>query len=602
MAELTLNENQINQFEALNNLFEGSNSSLSNILTFDNLINEAYVLNTLESSIPESLKFDLHVDMILESRVTDYYKSMTDGTNYILEAARKIFPNSQHITESIESFKEYLVSMLNEDALTLAMPTGAEAVAAPLTARTGGGFWGTLKSLWNAITEGGSAIGILHFVIDIIGLLGTALPPVGMIADLINAIIYAVRGEWILCSINLISALVFGAGQFAKTLKWAAKPASRVLKSLIKTGGAKSAAEELGKLGAKESSGVMKLLTFISGNIASVVAKASSVLGAFFVNFGKYTKWIPGLGSALSYIFKGLGSVLSKFGESMSLFSSNLKLMTSGAKTAAKTSMRAVFQAGGDIAFDGPWVKLMSKEGKVVGKYPVKFYEKLTVEELAELTAKKAGSSAGAKILYPTAEAMTKATAELADPIVNQSILRKAVRWIGKGLKISRQLSVFIGKQVYKIIFKSDWIEGQSKWTKDEVEGHGNGALNSWINAKIAKEKAESGATYIPFTTLDGSDKESRAHITDYQNHYAKELNQPLIMNVVYDKYNNEKTTSEFDDFFDAIGKGKIKYGKSNDRVDHSTSDQLDASLASHESKNTAFKSSTILNFSDFKK
>jgi len=45
MAELTLNENQINQCEALNNLFEGSNSSLSNILTFDNLINEAYVLN-----------------------------------------------------------------------------------------------------------------------------------------------------------------------------------------------------------------------------------------------------------------------------------------------------------------------------------------------------------------------------------------------------------------------------------------------------------------------------------------------------------------------------------------------------------------------------
>lgn len=70
------------------------------------------------------------------------------------------------------------------------------------------GIWGLAKSFFNTMTEGGSAIGILQFVLDIISIipvgeltLGTL--PLNQAASLLNAVISFYRGHFLIGLINL---------------------------------------------------------------------------------------------------------------------------------------------------------------------------------------------------------------------------------------------------------------------------------------------------------------------------------------------------------------------------------------------------------------
>jgi hypothetical protein len=610
MSSLTLNESQIQQLDALNSVFNATEPRLSKILTFDNLVNEAHALRVIESRIPESLRFDLHLDMILskgESTVTDYYRSMSTGTNYILEAARKILPDSPAITESIESFREYLGSMLNEESLSLGMPTGASsssidtAISGGALQPRSGGFWGTLRSLWGAVTEGGSVIGIIHFIIDIIGLVGDFIfPGVGVVADIINAIIYAIRGEWLMCAISVIAAVVIGAGDALKLVRFAAKPGQKVLATLAKEGGAKGAAEMLAKLPAKEKGGVIKLLTGIFGNLGGALGKCTSLFGQFVSAFGKVTSYIPGLGGALKWIFDGLGKTLTNFGKSMTLCSANFKLATTASKKAAAATVDATLKGGGDFVFDGPWVKVFNKEGKQVGKYPTKQFEKISGEALADLTAKKAGSKEASKILYKNGDDVAKVTKTLESPIVQESMRKRAYNffdttpfWKGSR-RFVKDLPFFLGKQIYKLIFGTSWVDGASnKWSKREVLGHGNGAFNDWIDDKL-KEEGKQDKILI----LDSDDQEVVDKVTDYQNHFAKLNNERSIMHVVTKQYDKNGPGAEFADFFDQIAKGEVTRGGAGDMVDHTIADELNIKSKLTESTSTLIRK--VSNFSDF--
>lgn len=605
MSNIALTESQIQQFSEINKFFETNGPRLSEILTFDNLINEAHALNTIESNIPESLRFDLHLDLIFNRGVTDYYKLMSSGENRILEAARKVFPNSQHITESIESFKAYLISMLNESGLELGMPSdGAAALSAPLEPRKSDGIWGTLKSLWNAITEGGSVIGIIHFIIDIIGLVGDFIfPGVGVVADIINAIIYAVRGEWIQCSISVIAAIVIGGGDALKLVRYAAKPGQRVLAACAKEGGAKAAAEIIAKLPAKEGGGVVKLLTGIFGNIGGALGKATSLLGMFIQKFGdnRLVRLFPGLSAALKPIFDGLGTVITSFGKKMSLASANFKLATKSAKKAAAVNIETSLRAGGDFVFDGPWVKVLNKEGKQIGKYPVKQFDKIAGEALINATAKKAGSKEGAEILFKEGSDVARVNNVLTNPKLQEGMRKRAYNYfettaLKKGWKrmvSPKNLAFFVGKQIYKIIFKSDWLDGPgSQWSPGEVAGHGNGAINDWIDDRMGDKKNKT-------LLLDSQDQEVVDRITDYQNHFAEITGEPRIINVVTNKLEKEGPAEEFEDFFNEVAKGKVTRGEKGDMVDHTVSDKLAADTKITESRKSIVR--TISNFSDFK-
>ena len=593
----------------INEYFKGNEHIFASVLTFENIEWEAKMLNLAEMSIPENLVFDLHLDMILNQgtkAVTNYYKDLISGKNEILEQAKiklKV-PNSTKINEAAEIFrlrvKDRLTTLLTEEAVasSLTNPFGglaaslmggvkpATAPATPATPTTpaapagqiagtpeefdaalaggadtqhsDGGVFGFLKNLYYGLTEDGSAIGILHLVLDILGLLPGAY---GAIADIINAIIYFIRAAtapegksgsfWLLGSISLIAALLFGAGDMLKLLKPGAKAAGPVIEAIIK-GGGKGGGEILAKLPAKESGPAIKLLRFISKNIVDVLGKATDMLGKFFEVFiAKVVGWIPFIGKPLKGFFETMGKAFSKQGEKLGKFSKEFgeaeKVAINLAAKDADVAVEAMLKDS-KIAME---IDPVTNTAKIIGSDGKLLAKEFPAEHLVKAFDKKAPGlfavgeeKAIAKYYSSVASSNTKMLEEVGAYFLKQSW--GATKGIGK-------LSLFIGKQVLKLITGDAQLSG---YKEEEIMYHGNSAMQNWVAQEIHKQKEETGATYLPAANFDSSEKETFDRITDYQNNYAKLFGQPSIIPVIYKKYGD--TDDQFKDFWSSVSKGTV--------------------------------------------
>jgi hypothetical protein len=583
MSAIQLTDYQRHQLALINEFFEVNHQILSKKLVFSELVNESHAIAVMESSIPQNSSFDFHLDLIFTpGGLTNYYKSMTGGNNVILEAARKVFPDSPQITESIESFKTYMRSLLNESGIALAEPTAAMTGSVEKAfsggeyeAKSGGGFWGTLKSLWNALTEGGSWWGIIHLILDIIGIVGDfIIPGVGVAADVLNAVIYLCRGEYLLAAISIIAAIVVGGGDALKLGKGVAKQASPVFVSLVK-GSTTDAAQAVAKMAPKTGSKVLGFLGKIAGYIGGAMAKAISIAGSFFSGMAKVTSYIPGLNMLLKPIFDAIGSTLTKFGTRMTAFCDNLKILN---KTVTKEALKKLEKgmAKGEtfkLSNDGKVLYAYNSAGKKVGSLPAESLQK------SDFVKIRYGSDPSNLKLFTNAAEFSKYQRGVSRIGSNKKFGSRFGAYFKNTLpratkNLSAGLPFFIGKQIYKLVTGKEWKMGEG-WSEAEVKGHGNAALNSWINDRIAKEKKESGAVYIPAVMLDSRDQEVMDNITAYQNNYAKMLNQPSIMPVIYDKYGNEPVFDEFEEFWKQVEKGEVTAGSEKDRIEHSIADDL---------------------------
>jgi hypothetical protein len=595
---------QILACDYINAEFPRYEKRLFEFVTFDNLISEAFSLNSIEEVLPNKLFTEIHLDKILNesgSRVKGYYVGLASGKNQILEEARKMGLNSNQINEAIEDFRNFIKHKLFEDALALGAPiasaaSGFEAALAggDHLAPSKGSKWtvlGTLKSIWNGLTEGGSVIGIIHLIIDIIGLVGDFIfPGVGVAADIINAIIYAIRGKWILALISLVAAIIVGAGDGLKLFKPAVSTAEPILIALTKKGGVDAAAAMAGKVANKGP--VMRFLGLLASMVGTVVSKASTILGKFIQGVGKIFSIIPPLGRLVKPIFDGLGTVLTKFGDNMKLFADNFALMEKGA---AKTAVKEIDDAIGagskfEISKNGKYVEITNAAGKKV-EYPAG-----KVLNSYNMTHKLKG------VPFTNVKDLIKYNNALGKSTVKQAFNKRFIAFLSTRFNkeaaenFSKRMPYFIGKQIYKLIWGSEWLDGQSDWSKAEVEGHGNGAFNDFVNRRIMEEKKKTGAAFVPSLMLDSSDQEAFDHITDYQNNYAQLTGKPTITHVVYDKADNSPDAKEFKSFFEKVASGEIKRGDAGDIVQTTTSTDIrDTGKQKNESR-------TVLSFSDFKK
>lgn len=631
MSTVSISRERQDLFDVLNQHMEVMLPRLSKILTVDNLVNEAHAISVTESVIPEPVRTNLHFDMILgigESSLSDYTEGLTSRHNNILETARKAFPDMPEITESIETFKQYLVNQLNEGAAEIALgnPSAAMAGGGFDTALAGGeikpeasgGFWSTIKKLFSAITEGGSAWGIFHLIMDIIGLVGDFIVPgVGVAADVINAIVYAIRGEYFLAIISIIAAVVIGGGDALKLFKPVAKEAGGVFAKLTAKKGM-DVSQALVNVGAKDTPMVMRCLGKVANFAGGAVAKAIDILASFIKGFGKVTSYIPGLGWLMKPLFDKMGSVLTSFSNKIGNFSHNYALLSK--KTAAEAlgnldALAKNAKAEGTVfkfSEDGKVLYAFNKEGKRVAKLPSDFVEKSKFfdvrygDNAARLFDPAKGSLASQVNQYYKSVGKLANTTKFTNRFAAyfSKTLPKATKTFAAALPF------FIGKQIYKLIFGKHWTGGGGEWSKNEIKGHGNAALNSWINDRISKERKETGAVYLPSITLDSSDTEVNKKITDYQNHYAKQIGQPSIVEAIKKQSVAEDTEGQFDDFWAMVEEGDIKRGGKGDKIDHKTADQLSTHLGGSSSvdynksepSRAKFESKSIFSFSEFNK
>ena len=152
------------------------------------------------------------------------------------------------------------------------------------------GLWDSVKSFISAITEGGSAIGILHLILDIIGLVPGSWVgfPIEVVANLLNALIYGARGMWFLAILSAIAAIP--ANYIFKGLKMSLTPFAKILDKLgIAVFKADSTAIKVASSELKAAAGVDKaaslakglegFIGFIKGSLVTILKAVGSLIG-----------------------------------------------------------------------------------------------------------------------------------------------------------------------------------------------------------------------------------------------------------------------------------------------------------------------------------
>ena len=170
-------------------------------------------------------------------------------------------------------------------------------------------FFDTLRSIWNALTENGSPLGIVHLLLDIIGFIPASYFgfPIDIVADGLNAVIYLLEGQYGSALISVIAAALPGIGDAAKALKLAKgfKKINNLAEVAFKTGKADPGIVKA--LAKEDPSTLAKFLDIFSG--------AKPVI-TFFINLAK------GVGRGIeallrswpvSMLFGGLGKKLGKW-------------------------------------------------------------------------------------------------------------------------------------------------------------------------------------------------------------------------------------------------------------------------------------------------
>lgn len=221
----------------------------------------------------------------------------------------------QHIAHQLyvlEKFESIDQISINENALllngydpTFLVESGIYEKTVELVQATNENILSWLKGAWSAMTEDNSPIGIFQFILDLIGLIPKTwgaligLPGIDIAANLLNAIIYAIREKWLLCIINLIAC--FDLSGIFRPLKLGIKaiaaPASKMISKFFTKGAAKEAAttftkeaasnptmvKTFGKMLASLSNWLAKTGLSLLKNIVPAIVKAVDklTLGAF---------------------------------------------------------------------------------------------------------------------------------------------------------------------------------------------------------------------------------------------------------------------------------------------------------------------------------
>lgn len=330
-------------------------------------------LAKLEDKIAEALNPDNIISYIQNVSEKQFYSEMYGrSSKLILESAASI-----DAANWLKSNVDATVAKGSEGALSTVKSKG---------------IVGVIKNLFRAITENGSPIGILHLVLDLVGIFGDAVfattgLPIGAIADILNAMIYFYRGKNMLGVISIIAALIPFGGDVLKGFKGVASNFSKSFSKVTTKGSgeliAKDAAETLVKLNPEQfakSNRFIQYLKKVGGKILSPLVSAIGFISNNII--AKVAGYIPFIGKPLKNFFSGLGKKAATIGENMASFSKHAgKAIDDVLKTEVKSmykSMNKVMKKGtGEIVQEGGMI-VIKDGGKVVKSMEISKFAKFS--------------------------------------------------------------------------------------------------------------------------------------------------------------------------------------------------------------------------------
>ena len=610
----------------------GDNSQsfgITRTLNYDDLImNESAILSRIESLIPENVRFELEIKLLLEQGfrgVDNFNRNLLQGKNILLEQVSDMFSSIQmdEITTSYKSIVDELKSpRLNEDeSIEKVDPSSADIITdpkkeaslldanvlkniesttdVPKAKENAGGILGILKNLALSLTEGGEPIGIIHLILDIIGLVGDGIfvvtgVPVGLIADILNGVIYLIRGasersdgkgggdKFLLALVSFIAAAIPFGGDIMKAVFKGTKAgrgileisthyASPVVKrgSKYTLGTAKitpEAVNTIAKAGPETISGLDK----IAKSASKAVPLVGNLLAKFFKGFlAKVTGWMPLIGKPLKKFFDSIGNMFETFEKGSARFAADVpKLIDMGHIKNMDDFFAAAGQRGRKIVTHGDELRVLNSKGVVMSSMPavlLKSGGNVTArygDNMAKFLQDAYGGTVGKKEVGNFVKQNKLNLADFYKGIaLNTEHASKAygvAHRIGTSVfRIKGYMPLFIGKQIIK--FADSF--GDKLLSDGEVKAIGLKSIQQTVQHAINKYlKDNPDASYVA-PILGDRDKKSGKVLNDTLQKNATHFGLPDI-GVVAHAWNNRKDSvpPEVEEFYNmAYGKEKIE-------------------------------------------
>jgi hypothetical protein len=522
----------------------------------DLIINEAAILNRAESMIPSDILLEMEMNLLLEKgfkEVDKYHRGLVKGKNTLIEGMKgvkgKVIPKAdmRKIEETFNSIiSELKSSRLNEDeAATLdaskVVKTDSKEVESDIgdvdnimknientknlsmSSEDSGGLIGILGNLVSALTEGGSFFGILHLCLDIVGLVGDFFGPYGMIADIINGLIYAGRAiagdhsKWILALISFAAAVIPFAGNIMKGMFQTSKAGKSVMK--VTTDYMGKLEKHTTKSGATYYKDTSKVggSTYISDDAADLlikaapastdslkyVAKASKkslplvkqMLDGFFKDFlGMIVGWVPLIGKPLKKFFASIADMFDIFFKKSTKFADDVpkiitkqevKMVDEFFEAAAGKSTSIVRKGDKLVVLDSGGAFMKELDGSILKGSD--FLKSRYGPEIADDISKAYLKRTGGNVLgfYESLAKNMETVSGKYGTLFNVA---------GAAFSFSANLTWFIGKQVAKLLLGFD----HSKLSSTEIEAIGALTFHEAMQKKRDEElKNNPNASYI---------------------------------------------------------------------------------------------------------
>jgi hypothetical protein len=585
-----LNESKI--IDTINGVLAPLENVINHTLSVQSIKEECDFLNRVESMIPEDLQLQLHLNMILDEskkKMSNYNRSLVNGRNLIIEQAVKSLPisESKKIKESFdslfESFKNSVKDrLILESGEVNSMPVDPSSISAeygkdftdmmknietPDDIPTGVGKEGSimsiLKMLWNGLTEGGSAIGIFQFILDIVGLIGDFFGPIGLIADVINGIIYLYREKYMLALISFIAAMIpFGGNVLKGWLQTSkiAKPVMGVGEIYLKEGskvGAK-VTDDAAKVIAGSAPESLKALKYISKKGKEAMGGLAGFISGFFDKFlGKVVGWIPFIGKPLKAFFEGVSGVITSFASKVTRFADDVpKAITKAEADTMGEFFKYAGKEGSEITVKGGDLIVTTSKGKSA-TIPANLLKG------TDFMIQRYGKGVGGK-MQKVLKDLEMSSADFYKSLDNG--LRLAGESYGKTARIGaamisfgKKVPLFIGKEIYKFI--SDFKPSDLVISDGEYEAWGNAAIYDLMQdrTKQALKENPNAMYHVPYVD-NLEDNQAVEVMRKTQNDYAEAFNLPSIGVVgYYASGEKDKRPEEVTKFYEDLYTGDTK-------------------------------------------
>lgn len=530
--------------------------------------NSISILNKTEGLIPESLRIDLELKSFLSLNpvsLLEHHKAFLKGNSMVITKALGSLSRRQIdiLNESISELKESLRIALYESNDSADIDTDAiKDVMSNIESNVDisgvdpskkGGLLELLKSLYNSLTEDGSAIGILHFILDIVGLLGDGVMavtgiPLGIIADFLNGIIYMVRAingdddKYILAIISFIAAVIPFGGDVIKGLVKGSKAGKDLMKisttyfkqgGSIATGSAKISDDAV-KLASEASPKTIEALEYISKSSGKTIPAIKNMAAKIFDGLlSNIVGWLPFIGKPLKKFFDSIGKMIRGFGKDASKFADDIPKII---KEAEVRQLDEFFKAS-------------TKQGATITKKGNNLVIRNTAGEIKEIPAslllrknilRKRFGGAMSSQMDDTIKRLDLNIADFYESLsknvkyFNKNIVGKTLKIGSKSFIIKKSWLAFLSKQIMKIVNGTDIETGVD--ITPEAEAVSISSLSRIAKDIQLKElNKNKDAVYITPNFNDTlEDTDGHKVINNQLNYNAKMLGLPKIEYIPY--------------------------------------------------------------------